>query len=55
MARREGSDGSLRSLVESVSAETLMVRWCLRGFDKWRAGRDSRASEARLEADRRSA
>ena len=41
MARREGSACSLRSLVESASAETLTIRWRLRGLSCWRAGRDS--------------
>ena len=40
LARREGSDRSLRSLVESASAETLTEGWCLRELSPWRAGRD---------------
>ena len=30
MARREGFDGSLRSLVESATTGALMEDWCLR-------------------------
>jgi hypothetical protein len=44
MARREGSAGSLRSLVESASAETLTIVRFLRRLSPWRAGRDSRAA-----------
>ncbi len=48
MARREGFACSLRSLVESASAETLTEVRVLRRLSCWRAGRDSRASFARL-------
>jgi hypothetical protein len=44
MARREGFDGSLRSLIESTATEALMENWCMRQLIMWRAGRDSRAA-----------
>jgi hypothetical protein len=48
VARREGFACSLRSLVESVSAETLTEVRDFQRLSCWRAGRDSRGSFARL-------